>query len=120
MKTVNKKVFYCDHCNKHGLSKHAMSWHEIHCTKDPENIPACYECVHLKTDYIDIGGVVRGPQYFYCAAMKSQKMHNIVALRKKLPDKHPESFEDSVLMPVSCPLFKQNTEFKQLEADTFL
>lgn len=36
MRVVEKKVFYCDHCNKHGLSSGAMRKHELHCTMNPE------------------------------------------------------------------------------------
>jgi len=32
MKVINKKVYYCDFCKKHGLSGGAMSGHEKHCT----------------------------------------------------------------------------------------
>lgn len=30
-----KLVFYCEHCRKHGMSRHAMEKHERHCTLNP-------------------------------------------------------------------------------------
>jgi len=36
MKTVTKQVYYCDFCNKRGLSKGHMLNHELHCTLNPD------------------------------------------------------------------------------------
>lgn len=105
-----KTVYYCQHCKKHGLSKHAMERHEKYCMSDPNNIPACFNCKHLGRDYHDISDTCRGPQYFYCMAQDNKPVHNIVAVRKRLPEKHPESFEGSELMPSECDLFEQKTE----------
>jgi hypothetical protein len=33
---VTKKVFYCEFCKRHGLSRPAMEKHERHCTLNPE------------------------------------------------------------------------------------
>lgn len=35
MKVKHKHVYYCDHCRKHGLSRHAMEQHERRCTMNP-------------------------------------------------------------------------------------
>lgn len=35
MKTVSKKVYYCDFCKKKGLSRRHMEDHEAHCTHNP-------------------------------------------------------------------------------------
>lgn len=35
MRTVKKKVHYCDFCRKHGMSMPAMAKHEAHCTMNP-------------------------------------------------------------------------------------
>lgn len=35
MKKVIKPVYYCDHCNKRGLSASAMTKHEKYCTANP-------------------------------------------------------------------------------------
>lgn len=36
MKTIKKNVYYCEYCNKHGLSASKMVIHERHCTANPE------------------------------------------------------------------------------------
>jgi hypothetical protein len=38
VKVVEKKVYYCDFCKKHRLSRVAMEKHERHCTRNPERI----------------------------------------------------------------------------------
>lgn len=35
MRILTKKVYYCEYCKKHGLSRHAMEKHERHCTLNP-------------------------------------------------------------------------------------
>lgn len=35
MKTIIKKVYYCDFCKKHGLSSGSLKKHEKHCTNNP-------------------------------------------------------------------------------------
>lgn len=44
MKIVKKDVYYCDHCNKRGLSKGAMNTHEKHCTANPDR--ECRMCIN--------------------------------------------------------------------------
>lgn len=38
------KVFFCEHCGKHSLSKGAMVNHEKACRKNPANMPMCEKC----------------------------------------------------------------------------
>ena len=47
MKIKSKQVYYCDHCNKNGLSKHKMLEHENQCTKNPVNFHPCFFCKHF-------------------------------------------------------------------------
>lgn len=42
MKTVIKNVYYCDFCNKRGLSKPMMARHEHRCTRNPNR--ECFMC----------------------------------------------------------------------------
>jgi len=56
MKTKTKQVYYCDHCNKHGLSSHMMKYHEKICTKNPKNFRPCFDCIFLTKKEIVIGG----------------------------------------------------------------
>lgn len=53
MKTVTKKVYYCDYCNARKLSAHAMKLHEERCTNNPDR--ECRLCenslpLHEKTE----------------------------------------------------------------------
>ena len=43
MKTLLKKVYYCDFCKKKGMSASAMSVHEKHCTLNPNR--QCRLCI---------------------------------------------------------------------------
>ena len=47
MKTLNKPVYYCDYCKKHGLSKSSMVRHELICHMNPANDRPCLHCRHL-------------------------------------------------------------------------
>ncbi len=38
MRTVQKNVYYCGFCKKHGLSRHAMEGHERRCTLNPDRV----------------------------------------------------------------------------------
>lgn len=56
MITKTKDVFYCEHCKKHGLSKHAMTYHESICTKNPANKRPCFGCESLTQKEAAISG----------------------------------------------------------------
>jgi len=49
MKQKTKEVYYCDHCNKHGLRKDVIVKHENACYYNPENKHNCYGCIFLNT-----------------------------------------------------------------------
>lgn len=38
MREVLKKVFYCDHCKRHRLSKRAIEQHEAKCVYNPDRV----------------------------------------------------------------------------------
>lgn len=113
MRTKTLEVFYCIHCNKHGLSKHAMVWHELHCLKSPANQHVCYTCDHLEIHENETEEVWREgggniyteekpiPRYYRCGKL-NKTLFSISALRKKLPDKYPDQFDDQELMPFGC------------------
>lgn len=54
MRTINRPVYYCDHCNKYYLSKYYATKHEKICHNNPENERACFNCKYLekKTTYL--------------------------------------------------------------------
>lgn len=47
MKALAKTVFYCEHCKKHYLAKHACINHEEICSRNPANQRPCFDCHHL-------------------------------------------------------------------------
>lgn len=69
MKIKVKEVYYCEHCSKHGLSKHKMAYHEKICSKNPENSRPCLNgCTHLVQRNTAIYGIEseRYANLFYC------------------------------------------------------
>lgn len=104
MKQKTKDVFYCDHCTKHTLSKHSMATHEEFCGHNPKNTFACSGCQFVQEVddiyYQDMEVQLRY-KYFKCTKL-DQRMHPLKAVKKKLIEKYPEQFEDSILFPTSC------------------
>jgi hypothetical protein len=50
MKTVKKNVYYCDFCNKRGLSATHIKRHELGCTANPRReCRLCGEDKHIET-----------------------------------------------------------------------
>lgn len=117
MITKTKEVYYCDHCKKHGLSKYLMTKHEKFCGSNPANRHACYQdCKHLKTATRSTDDTCKGSTYFYCDKV-GKMLHSFGAVSRKLPEKYPDDFEGSELMPTDCPSHERNSH---LEADTYL
>lgn len=54
MKVKTKNVYYCEHCNKHGLSEWQMKRHEILCSRNPINHRPCFNCQHLGKEQTEI------------------------------------------------------------------
>ena len=50
MRTVLKKVYYCDFCKKKGLSASSISKHEKHCTLNPKRECRLCKNYSLKED----------------------------------------------------------------------
>ena len=42
------RIYICEHCGKHSLSKGAMTLHERACHKNPKNMPVCFYCYWFK------------------------------------------------------------------------
>lgn len=51
MKSEERTVYWCDHCNKKYLSEYWCGEHEKKCSHNPENDRACFSCVHLEMVY---------------------------------------------------------------------
>lgn len=128
MKKITKDVFYCDHCKKHGLSRHSMKYHETICRKNPDNIHPCYTCAHFEIDegfvekYYVAGGEVQStdvPYKHWMCKKQGIDLHNMVAKNKGLIEKYPEQFSDTQLMPSICDLWEIDKRNPR-ESDTFL
>lgn len=128
MITKNKPVYYCEHCNKHGLSKGSMRKHERVCKRNPDNYHPCYGCKHFEIvtetneQHYEGGGEIHTrditERYAYCHLKKCQ-VHNRIAELKGYLEQFPKSFDGSVLMPKECADFEP-VYSPQQEADTFL
>lgn len=56
MKVITKKVFYCDHCKKHNLTKQSMQSHEEKCLYNPKRICKAAYCPgnQISQEHIDL------------------------------------------------------------------
>lgn len=116
MKEQTKKVFYCDHCKKHGLSKGAMVLHEKWCDSNPENKKACTYCMYLKettVDYTIMEGteaeITRTSKAFRCT--KLDKMLYPLIVERKGVNKRYSVFDDQEPMPMYCQHYKLEFEY---------
>jgi hypothetical protein len=112
MKEKQKTVYYCDHCKKHGLSRHHMVNHEKFCSLNPENANPCSGCIFMEEreqEYIvsynagdgDFEDKFKTTKAYFCTA-KQQRMHPLQAERRNLPSLYPETFDGSILFPKEC------------------
>lgn len=56
MKTLEKKVYYCDHCKKHMLTTYGMKKHESKCLYNPKRMctaPYCLAGIGINQELID-------------------------------------------------------------------
>lgn len=116
MKEQLKKVFYCDHCNKHGLSKGHMKVHEQWCDSNPENKKACYGCANLKeveidAVYFDYNGndYTRKIKGFFCEKLE-RNLYPLKVERKGLVEKYPGTFDEQDPMPKQCEHYKNELD----------
>jgi len=56
MRTIKKNVYYCDYCNKHGLSAGHMSNHEKSCTLNINRI--CKVCNLLDNEKLELQPII--------------------------------------------------------------
>jgi len=47
MKTETREIYKCDHCRKAYQVKRFAEYHELICSKNPDNDRPCYSCTHL-------------------------------------------------------------------------
>jgi hypothetical protein len=105
METKIKKVYYCDHCKKHGLSASIISRHEKYCRLKPENRHKCFDmCKFLerKRDIVRRGYDEEpycGKTVFTCG-LTGTTMYSYL-LEKRI-DFRPEFIKGLVRMPIEC------------------
>lgn len=112
MITKEKKVYYCEHCNKHMLTAGGMARHEKFCKNHPNNRHMCFKyCKHLQKgnghynvyEHVDGYGEVAheaNRTEFTCAA-SGKCMYSYKLEKKGITD-----FEGRVRMPLECGLFE--------------
>lgn len=99
MKTELKKVYYCEHCNRHMISKGAMTTHERMCRKNPDNQHQCFKfCKHLGKDVDKETGEI----LFHCGVI-GQDLYSY-----KLERYHRNSIRIPELtrMPLECDKYE--------------
>ncbi len=115
----NITLYSCDYCKKKLQVKHAMIRHEEFCYLNPKNTPACSGCDFLKeiqkTIYFNSlynpdSESSRIVKAFNCTKL-NKELYPLSALRRDLPSKYPETFEDAELMPNNCEHFSFNPGF---------
>lgn len=115
----NVQVFICEHCGKKLFRKHAMEKHEIVCSYNPKNIPACSGCIFLKETQVSVfyesntefgyHETEVNTKGFHCDK-KNIGLYPFKVVKKGLLQKYPETFYGQHQMPEKCDDHK-NTSF---------
>ena len=106
MKTIERKVYYCEYCSYKSLSASVTSRHEKYCFQKPGNFHQCFKhCNHLKRERISNGydsdGIPRSKTEFTCLKT-GKKLYSVLAEKKGIVPllKHVER------MPLECDLYE--------------
>lgn len=110
MKTKTKEVFYCEYCNKHGLSKSKMEYHEKVCWKNPLNYRPCFHCINLNKKETEIYG------NYYNGSEWTRKVDLLYCIEKKCFLYTPKNQikgnqfdlgdDSNIPMPERCDIYK--------------
>lgn len=100
----NITVYQCDHCKKHYVRKHMCEKHENLCTKNPENIPACWGCANLIKEGFEIEGE------YYSSKAKTFKCKKTDSTMCPITSSKKDSyinysFVADIVMPKKCDYF---------------
>ena len=118
---IEIKAYKCQHCRKIYVRLFAAERHEDLCKKNPENMPACWNCKHLGKDkmpdimcYDECGCPdieAQGIPFYTCAGLRHHDMMYGPLTRKK-HDRHVANhtntdqwdkfFEEARPMPMMC------------------
>lgn len=81
----NVTLYFCEHCGRRYVLKHACEKHENVCTRNPENIPICYRCEYfdVKQCIFESGYDYVGHKYrsMYCNKLE-EEMRPITSFKK--------------------------------------
>ncbi|MES2382503.1 MAG: hypothetical protein V4538_15760 [Bacteroidota bacterium] len=112
----NVTLYICEHCRKKYQKENFCIQHEFDCTKNPKNFAACQGCDFIKstktTVYYDMfdGEHSISCNSFFCDKLQ-KGVYPYKVVRTGILDKHPETFEDQIQMPVTCEFFKPEKYF---------
>jgi len=112
----NITLYVCEHCQRKMFRKHSMVNHEEKCDKNPKNHKACYGCIHLKIEEIEVefgrnyedGEYITNTSHHYVCDKLKKMMFTWKAEKAKLPEKYPETFDEQKPMPNTC---RSRTEY---------
>ncbi len=105
MKVKTRKVYYCDYCKKHLLTKYSMICHEKICKRNPNNFHKCFEyCKHLvkETD--------EEKTEFYCN-ITERFMYSYKVENKKWFKDGSRDFSKHIRMPLKCKYYEEDEPF---------
>ena len=90
-----------------------MEHHEKFCGKNSENVKKCFGCEHIEEtqveiyfDHYDGSSSEILSKCFFCKK-RLQRMFPLIAERRWLPEKYPETFQDQVPMPNQCEFYEE-------------
>lgn len=105
---TNTEYYRCEYCNKLYLRKSACEKHEGLCGSNPKNKDACIDCNYCtkKDKIIEFDHHLYSykpikTHYFFCDKLKKD-MYPFAAVRKDLPNRFPEDFDEQIQMPHKC------------------
>jgi hypothetical protein len=107
MKTIERKVYYCEHCKYKSLSASHTSKHEKYCLSNPLNAHKCFQmCVHLERTKVACGynsdGYPISKTEFTCAET-GKKLYSALAEKKGIV----HLIKDAERMPLECELYEE-------------
>ena len=109
MKTELRKVYFCEHCKKNGISASTVSKHERFCKYNPANKHMCFEmCVYLKRSTAFIYSDYRqGIKTVFTCAVTGNQMYSYQLEKKKTYYPFLISLDNMVRMPLTCKIYKE-------------
>jgi hypothetical protein len=103
MKTENREIYRCEFCRKIYLVKRYCLYHEKLCLKNEDNKrPDCIYCCFLEKPKFEVNDLDCASFFTYHCKKKDKYMYSKKQILKGHLKKYPESFEDTIPMPIKC------------------